>query len=58
MDSVVIGKFGYREPDSVIPVILPLVYEEAQELLNFLVDIHDLPLSSIQVLSVRTNHAR
>ena len=36
MDLVIVGKFGYREP--VIPVVPPLVYEEAQELLNFLVD--------------------
>ena len=40
MDLVVVGKFGYRKP--VIPVILPLVYEEAQELLNFLVDMFSL----------------
>ena len=36
MDSVIVGEFGYREP--VVPVVLPLVYKEAQELLNFLVD--------------------
>ena len=36
MDSVIVSKFSYREP--VVPVILPLVYEEAYELLDFLVD--------------------
>ena len=42
MDLVVVGEFGYQEP--VVPVILPLVYEEAQELLDLLVDTFGLAI--------------
>ena len=42
VDLVVVGKFSYREP--VIPVVLPLVYEEAQELLDLLVDTFSLAI--------------
>ena len=40
MDPVIVGEFGYQEP--VIPVVLPLVYEEAQGLLDLLVDTFSL----------------
>ena len=42
MDLVIVGELSYRKP--VIPVVLLLVYEEAQELLNFLVDMFGLAI--------------
>ena len=45
MDSVVVGEFSYQKP--VIPVVLPLVYEEAQELLDLLVDTFSLAVTLI-----------
>ena len=40
MDLVIIGKFGNQNP--VVPVILSLVYKEAEELLDLLVDVFSL----------------
>ena len=43
-------QIGYQEP--VVPVVLPLVYEEAQELLNLLVDTFSLAIG-LQVVGHR-----
>ena len=50
MDPVVVGKFGYRKP--VIPVVLPQVYKEVQELLDLLVDTFGLTVG-LQVVGCR-----
>jgi len=36
MDPIIVGELCYRQP--FIPIVLVLIYEELQELLDFLID--------------------
>ena len=36
MDLIIVGKLCYRQP--FVPIVLALIYEESQELLDFLID--------------------
>jgi len=36
MDPIIVGKLSYRQP--FVPVVLALIYEESQELFDFLID--------------------
>jgi len=36
VDPIIVGKLSYRQP--FVPIVLALIYEESQELLDFLID--------------------
>src|SRR6266481_3235573 len=53
MDSVVVGKLGYRDP--LVPVILLLVDEEPEELFDLLVDMLSLVVT-LRVIGCRCSN--